>query len=128
MEETTRIDKWLWEVRVFKTRNQATVACKAGRIRVGGTIVKPAREVRPGEEIQVFLPPFHKTVRVLGFPPNRVSARLVPDFMEDLTPKEEYEKLKIMRETNFEYRDRGTGRPTKRERRDIEYLKKIWKD
>ncbi len=128
MSESARIDKWLWEVRIFKTRNQATVACKAGRIRIAGSIVKPSRELRAGDEIQVSQPPLVKTFRVLGFPPNRVAAKLVPEFMEDLTPAGELEKLKLMRETNFERRDPGAGRPTKRERREIEYLKKIWKD
>ncbi len=128
MQESARIDKWLWEVRVYKTRNQATMACKAGKVRIGGQIVKPSRELKAGEEVSVFLPPYHKTVKVVSFPKSRVSAKLVTDFMTDLTPPEEYEKLKLMRETNFEYRERGLGRPTKRERRDIEYLKKIWKE
>lgn len=128
MDESSRIDKWLWTVRIFKTRNQATVACKAGKVRIGGNIVKPSRELKTGDELEIFVPPCHKTVRVTGFPPSRVSAKLAPDFMTDLTPKEEYDKLKIMKETNFEYRERGLGRPTKRERRDIEHLKKIWKD
>ena len=128
MAEPPRIDKWLWEVRVFKTRNQASIACRAGKVRVGGAVVKPSRELKEGDEVEVFLPPFHKRLRVVGFPPNRVAAKLVENFMQDLTPAEEYEKLRMMKELNFEYRDRGTGRPTKRERRDIEYLKKIWKD
>lgn len=128
MQESARIDKWLWEVRVYKTRNQATMACKAGKVRIGGQIVKPSRELKAGEEVSVFLPPYHKTVKVVSFPKSRVSAKLVTDFMTDLTPSEEYEKLKILRDTNFEYRERGLGRPTKRERRDIEYLKKIWKE
>ena len=128
MEQNSRIDKWLWEVRIYKTRNQATLACKAGKVRMAGAVVKPAREVKEGEEISVFIPPFHKTVRVIGFPNSRVSAKLVADYMLDLTPREEYDKLRILRETNFEYRERGLGRPTKRERRDIEYLKKTWKD
>lgn len=128
MDESIRIDKWLWEVRIYKTRNQATLACRAGKVRIGGTIVKPSRELKEGEEVAIFLPPFHKSVRVLGFPKSRVSAKVVPEFMEDLTPQEEYEKLRMARETNFEYREQGIGRPTKRERREIEYLKKIWKD
>ena len=128
MDESSRIDKWLWSVRIYKTRNQATVACKAGKVRMGGIIVKPSRELKAGDELEIFIAPYHKTVRVTGFPPSRVSAKLAPDFMTDLTPQEEYDKLKIMKETNFEYRERGLGRPTKRERRDIEHLKKIWKD
>lgn len=128
MDEGVRIDKWLWEVRVFKTRNQATLACRSGKIRMNGTLVKPSRELKTGEEISVFMPPFHKTVRVLGFPKSRIPAKLVAEFLEDLTPASEYDKLRIMREGNFEYRARGLGRPTKRERRDIEILKKMWKD
>lgn len=128
MEESFRIDKWLWEVRVYKTRNQATLACRAGKVRMAGAVVKPSRELKAGEEISVFLPPYHKTIRVLDFPKSRVSAKLVEGFMEDLTPPEEYDKLRLMRETNFEFRERGTGRPTKRERRDIEILKKLWKE
>jgi ribosome-associated heat shock protein Hsp15 len=128
MEQSERIDKWLWTVRIFKTRNQATIACKAGKVVIGDVAVKPSRELKTGDIISIRLTPVIKTVRMLAFPPGRLSAKLVPDFMEDLTPASEYDKLKIIRETNFELRERGAGRPTKKQRRDIELLKKIWKD
>ena len=128
MEQSERIDKWLWTVRIFKTRNQATLACKAGKVMIDEITVKPSRELKPGDIITIRMMPVIKTVRMLAFPPNRLSAKLVPDFMEDLTPASEYEKLKIMRETNFELRERGVGRPTKKQRRDIELLKQIWKE
>ena len=124
MEEGLRIDKWLWAVRIYKTRSQATTACKSGRIRVGDHIVKPSREVKTGEVISISIQPLNKTVKVIGLTGNRVSAKLVENFMEDLTPKEEYQKIRMMKEVNFEYREHGIGRPTKRERRDIEWLKK----
>jgi ribosome-associated heat shock protein Hsp15 len=128
MEQSERIDKWLWTVRIFKTRNQATLACKAGKVQIDGIAVKPSRELKQGDIITIRQMPVIKTVKMLAFPPNRLAAKLVPDFMEDLTPASEYEKLKIMRETNFELRERGVGRPTKKQRRDIELLKQIWKE
>jgi ribosome-associated heat shock protein Hsp15 len=124
MQEGLRIDKWLWAVRMFKTRNQATIACRSGKVRVQDNAVKPSHEVKEGEVIVVSVPPFTKTVKVLGLLEKRVSAKLAEAYIEDLTPKEEYEKLKIMRELNFEYRERGIGRPTKRARREIDQLKK----
>jgi len=123
MEEGVRIDKWLWAVRVFKTRSQATIACRNGKIRVRELIVKPSHDVKSGEIIEVNIPPIKKMVRVLGLIENRVSAKLAENYIEDLTPPEEYTKVKRMREMNFEYRERGLGRPTKKERREIEGLK-----
>lgn len=128
MPDSERIDKWLWTVRIFKTRNQATLACRSGKIRGDTGPVKPSHEVKTGEIITVSQPPLTKRYRVLGFPPARVGAKLVMNFCEDLTPPEEIEKLKIMRELNFELRPRGVGRPTKRERREIEILKRKWKE
>ena len=122
--EGYRVDKWLWSVRVFKTRSQATSACRKGRVYIGGQEVKPSREVKIGDEIQVNLKQFIKTVKVVELLENRVGAKIVPQYMEDLTPEEEYNKQKKIRETNYEYRDRGAGRPTKKERRMIEKLKK----
>jgi len=126
MEESKRIDKWLWEVRIFKTRTQATEACRAGRIRILDAVVKPSRELQAGDEIAWVQQPVTRTFRVLGFPRSRVGAALVPDFMQELTSPEEILKQKMMREMHFEQRDRGVGRPTKRQRRDIEALKKRW--
>ncbi len=128
MEPGERIDKWLWSVRLYKTRNQASMACRAGKVRVGDGIVKPSREIHAGDELFVNLAPIFRKVRVLAIPKGRVSAKLVPDYLLDLTPAEEYDKLRMMKELHFETRPRGLGRPTKRERREIEHLKKIWKD
>jgi ribosome-associated heat shock protein Hsp15 len=124
MEEDVRIDKWLWEVRLFKTRSVATDTIRSGKIRILDQIVKPSRTVKLGEIIVITQNPIKKSVKVTGFPGRRVGAKLVESFMEDLTPPEEYDKLRLMRETGFEYRERGIGRPTKKERRIIEILKK----
>lgn len=118
-----RIDKWLWDVRLFKTRSQATEACRAGKVKMDNTSVKPAKEIKSGDIITVSLNPLFKTVKVKDFPKSRLSARFVPDFMEDLTPAEEYDRVKLIHETNTEYRDRGLGRPTKKQRRLIDKLK-----
>jgi ribosome-associated heat shock protein Hsp15 len=120
----TRIDKWLWAVRIFKTRSLAAAACKGGKVKIDGQNVKASRELQEGEEISVSLTIYIKTVRVKALLKNRVAAKLVPHYMEDLTPQEEYDKQKIRHELNLEYRDRGEGRPTKKERRIIERLKK----
>jgi len=122
--EGIRIDKWLWAVRIFKTRSLAAAACKGGKVKMDGQNVKASREVKVGEEISISMTSFMKTVRVKALLKNRVSAKLVADYMLDLTPKEEYDKQKMKHELNMEYRDRGEGRPTKKERRIIERLKK----
>jgi len=119
-----RIDKWLWAVRIFKTRSIASDECRAGKVKMGGQSVKPSREIRTGDEISVQMGIYIKTVRVLGLIHNRVSAHLVPQFIEDLTPAEEYEKMKTQQEMKTEFRPRGLGRPTKKERRLIDRLKK----
>jgi ribosome-associated heat shock protein Hsp15 len=125
MEEGFRIDKWLWAVRVYKTRSQATNACRTGKVRINEHIVKPAHVVKNDEIINVHIPPFTKTIKVLGLIEKRVSAKLAENYVEDLTPIEEYQKVKHKQEKNFEYRERGLGRPTKRQRREIEELKKF---
>lgn len=122
--ESVRIDKWLWAVRVFKTRSQAAAACKGGKIKIDGQNVKASRELKVGEEISVSLTSFTKTIRVKVLLQNRVGAKLVDDYMDDLTPQEEYDKQKMKEKLNMEYRQRGEGRPTKKERRIIERLKK----
>lgn len=124
MAEGTRVDKWLWSVRAFKTRSQATDACKSGKVKIGDVSVKPSREVKLNEEIVIHVQHIYRTLKVIGLLNNRVGAKLVPNYMEDLTPPEEYEKEKMKREINHEYRDRGLGRPTKKERRLIDRLKK----
>jgi ribosome-associated heat shock protein Hsp15 len=121
--ETIRIDKWLWAVRFFKTRTQASDACRGGKVKIEGQNVKASREIRTGEEIEVQLGIIRKKVRVKAILKNRVGAKLVDDFVVDLTPVEEYEKLDMLKQLNYEKRDRGTGRPTKKNRRDITKLK-----
>ena len=114
-----RIDKWLWATRLFKTRSLATQACKAGKVKVNGDVVKPSRGVSQGMVITVQVGPITKTVQVLSLLKNRVGAKLVSQYLLDLTPAEELEKLKLQREL-FKPRPRGSGRPTKKERRDMD--------
>jgi ribosome-associated heat shock protein Hsp15 len=122
-EDSLRIDKWLWDVRIFKTRSQATDACKAGKVKLEGLSVKPAKEIKIGDIITVSLNPLFKTVKVKQFPKSRLGAKLVPDYLEDLTLQEEYDRVKIIETANAENRNRGAGRPTKKSRRLIDRLK-----
>jgi ribosome-associated heat shock protein Hsp15 len=115
-----RIDKWLWAVRIFKTRSLSTEACKAGKVKINGIAGKASREVKLDDIIMINLGPVEKTIKVLGILSNRVSAKLVPGFAEDLTPKENYENAEVIRRTKLIYRPKGLGRPTKKDRRDIE--------
>lgn len=124
MSEGLRIDKWLWAVRLFKTRSLASEACKSGKVSIGNIKVKPSREVKFEDVIVIHSTPMIRTVKVKGLTENRVSAKLVENYLEDLTPEEEYLKLKLKKEINYELRPRGLGRPTKKERRLIERLKK----
>ena len=123
MEHGIRIDKWLWAVRVFKTRSLASEACRSGKVKILDQVIKPSRVLKTGEEITVSIPPITKTLKVIALAGNRVSAKLVSTLMQDLTPEAEYQKLKQTKESDFEFRQRGIGRPTKRERREIEFLK-----
>ena len=117
-----RLDKWLWAVRLFKTRSLATEACRGGKVRVREEKAKPSYSIKVGEMVTVQSGPITKTIRVLGLIEKRVGAKLVPNYMEDLTPPEEYELLKMTAAQKVLRRDRGTGRPTKRDRREIERL------
>ncbi len=117
-----RIDKWLWMVRLFKTRTMASDACNAGKVKINGINCKPSREVKTGEELQVKIGQLQKTVQIIAFPKNRIPAKLIPDYYMDMTPAEEYERMKML-SSRFESRDHGIGRPTKRDRRQLEYLK-----
>jgi ribosome-associated heat shock protein Hsp15 len=121
-DKTPRIDKFLWSVRLFKTRSLAVDACRKGRITIGEIPVKPSRPVNAGEIIQVIKPPVNYSYKIIALPANRISAKLVPDYIEDLTSREELSKLEN-KDTFFIKRDRGTGRPTKKERRLIDKLK-----
>lgn len=115
-----RVDKWLWAVRIFKTRTLASEACKKGRVVIGGQTVKPSRVLRVGEVIVVRKPPVEYSFRVLALLNNRVGAKLVPEYMENVTPREQYELLELQRISGFVDRAKGLGRPTKKERRDLE--------
>lgn len=124
MEENgVRIDKWLWAARLFKTRAIATDAIKGGKVKIGDASVKPSREVKEGDVIQVQIEQLHKVVQVKTVIKNRVPAKMVPEVYTDLTPQEEYERIEFMHAYKGEYRDRGAGRPTKKERRMIEKIK-----
>ncbi len=118
--EETRIDKWLWAVRIFKTRTIATEAVKKGRVMIDNVVIKPSRNVHVGDVIQVKKPPVTYSFKVLDLADKRMSAKLVPQFMENITPPEQYEILELNKISGFVDRQRGTGRPTKKERRDLE--------
>lgn len=122
-ENIVRMDKWLWAARLFKTRSLAADAIKGGKVKVDDSPVKPSREVKAGDVIQVQIDQLHKVVQVKTVIKNRVSAKQVPEVYNDLTPKEEYERIEFMRAYKAEWRDRGAGRPTKKERRMIERMK-----
>ena len=115
-----RIDKWLWAVRLFKTRSLAAEACKVGRVQINGAQAKPSRMVKDGDEVSVRKPPVTYTFRVLQAIERRVGAKLLPDIVENITPPEQYEVLEMTRISGFVDRAKGTGRPTKKERRALD--------
>lgn len=121
--QSMRIDKWLWAVRLCKTRALATAECRAGSVLVEGQPVKPAREVRPGEVVTLRQGLIIRTLRVIGSPVSRVTASLVPLYCTDLTPPEEFEKVRRQRVQQVLARDKGAGRPTKRDRRKLDQLR-----
>jgi ribosome-associated heat shock protein Hsp15 len=120
MPDLIRMDKWLWAVRIYKTRSIASEECKKGKVMINGISVKPSREVKIGETIQVRMSPITRSYKVLNLPENRVSAKLVPDFLLETTPSSELELLEIQKKMSFFNRERGTGRPTKKDRRDLD--------
>lgn len=115
-----RIDKWLWAVRLYKTRSMATDACKKGQVAVNGVNMKPSKMVKEGDVVSVRKPPITYTFRVLKAIENRVGAKLVSEMLENITPKEQYDILEMSRISGFANRMRGSGRPTKKERRDLD--------
>lgn len=117
-----RIDKFLWAVRLYKTRSQASEECRKGRISVNGIAVKPSRNISPGEVVTVKELPVIYTYEVLQPIENRVSASLVENYIRDITPEEEKNKLVVARNTGFGIRPRGLGRPTKKDRRSLDRL------
>lgn len=120
LQSTSRIDKWLWSVRLFKTRTLAADACKGGKIKLNGTVTKASKEIKNGDEISFKSGIITKIIRVKDFPSNRIAAKFVNDFMEDLTPADEYEKLRLMKELGPPVFHVGKGRPTKKDRRRID--------
>jgi ribosome-associated heat shock protein Hsp15 len=123
--KSIRIDKWLWAVRIFKTRSQATNACKNSKVFINETSVKPSHTVKIGDVIEVKHPLITRTFKVIGLLEKRVSAKIAKDFVEEITPAEEFEKLKAIRNNPLAFREKGAGRPTKRERRKIDRLRKF---
>ncbi len=118
----TRVDKYLWAIRVFKTRSEATQACNGGKVKVAGANCKPSRPVKEGEVIEIRKGSAVFSYKVLAPLENRVGAAVVPDYALNLTPESELEKLRAPVETFFVKRDRGTGRPTKKERRTLDSI------
>lgn len=115
-----RVDKYLWCVRFFKTRSIATNACKTGKVKIKGDNVKPSREVYPGDQIQIRKDQVDYILEVLDVPESRLGAKLVDIYRKDITPKENLEKLELLKYSKDHYRKRGTGRPTKKDRRDLD--------
>lgn len=120
MNSEARIDKWLWAARIFKTRTIAADACKNGRVAVGGVTVKPSRMVKVGDVVAVRKPPVTFSFRLLKPIEQRVGAKLLPEIYENVTPQDQYDLLEMNRISGFVSRARGTGRPTKKDRRQMD--------
>ncbi len=115
-----RVDKYLWCIRYFKTRSISTKACKEGKVRVNDTLIKPSREIYPMDKITVRKNQINYELVVLDTPDNRIGAKLVDIYRKDTTPKEALQKLDLLKYSKDYYRKKGTGRPTKKDRRDID--------
>jgi ribosome-associated heat shock protein Hsp15 len=120
MAEGIRIDKWLFAVRLYKTRSQASEECRKGKVTIGGMNVKPSHELKVGEIIQLRRPPITRSYKILALTENRMAAKLVPEFLVETTPASELEILEVQKNMSVYNRERGTGRPTKKERRDLD--------
>jgi ribosome-associated heat shock protein Hsp15 len=120
MAEGIRIDKYLFAVRLFKTRSLASEDCRKGKVTIDGMSVKPSRELKVGETIQLRRPPITRSYKVIALTENRMAAKLVPEFLMETTPASELEILEIQKNMSVYNRERGTGRPTKKERRDLD--------
>ena len=120
MPKEVRIDKWIWAMRIFKTRTIAAEACKKGRVMVGDVAVKPSRTVKPSDIVSVRKPPVTYSFRVKAVTENRLGAKLVPDYMENITPQSQLDLLDVIKISGFIDRRKGLGRPTKREGRQLE--------
>ncbi len=124
-----RIDKYLWAIRYFKTRSQAAEACKKHHVQVNGTTAKPAKEVFPGDKITLRKNQVEYRLEVLNLPSNRIGAKLVPLYVKDTTPPEAFRHVELARRARLYYRKKGTGRPTKKDRRSLEnFLEEDWDD
>lgn len=115
-----RIDKYLWCVRYYKTRSIATTACKKGHVKINGDVAKPSRDVFPTDEVHVRKDQINYSFTINDIPPNRVGAKLVDIYRIDTTPKEAFESQELLKYSKDYYRKKGTGRPTKKDRRDID--------
>lgn len=120
MANDERIDKWLWATRIFKTRSIATAACKKGRVCVDGVAVKPSRTIKVGDTISVRKPPITYTYSVIGLVQNRVGAKLVSNYLKNITSPDQYELLEMVKINGFIDRQKGLGRPTKKDGREIQ--------
>ena len=120
--DSIRVDKYLWAIRVFKTRSDATDACNGNKVKIGGVNAKPSKAVKAGDVLEVRKGPALMSYKVLKVAENRMGAALVPEYAEDLTPEHERAKLHAPHETIVLQRDRGAGRPTKRDRRQLEEM------
>ncbi len=118
--DSARIDKWLWAARIFKTRSIASDACKNGRVTINGVNVKPSHMIKEGETISVKKPPITYSFKVLKCIEQRVGAKLIPEIYENVTDAKQYELLEMSRISGFVNRARGTGRPTKKDRRSLD--------
>lgn len=128
MKEEVRIDKWLWAMRIFKTRTVATEACRKGRVSVGpdadtAVVAKPARMIHVGDVVHVRKSPVTYSFRVLALTENRLGAKLVPEYLENITPAEQIDLLEVVKISGFIDRRKGLGRPTKREGRELASFK-----
>jgi len=124
MESQVRIDKYLWSLRIYKTRSIAADACKKGKVGLNGSLAKSSRIVNVGDLLTVYKAPVQFHYKVLMLSGKRLSAKLVPDYLEDITPTEEKEKLRSPKYPDFGIREKGAGRPTKKERRIMDQYQK----
>lgn len=115
-----RIDKYLWCIRYYKTRNIATEACKKGHVKINNASTKPSKLVFNGDKLTIRKNQINYQIEVLDIPPNRVGAKLVDIYRKDFTPKEEFDKVELLKYSKDYYRKKGVGRPTKKDRRDLE--------
>ena len=120
--DSIRLDKYLWAVRIYKTRSEATDACNGNKVRIGGVPAKPGKAVKIGDTVEVHKGPATLTYKVIQLASSRMGAQLVPDYLEDLTPESEQAKFHAPRETIVLHRDKGAGRPTKKDRRELDHL------